>query len=158
MNGAYHQILATRALGAFQHITTSVGNSDEGVRDVILDAGNDGVGVRDIMRNSRNGCIYIYYKCSLVGGVNNGHHSSDRTHVKDLKNPVEVQPPGGDRRFILLRVEMPKDHVSFIPLHELLLNICCGTATERIRMDSLRYMSLVQLTLRVDLSHHTRTD
>ena len=51
-------------------------------------------------------------------------HSSDRTHVKDLKNLIEVRPPGVDRLFITLRVETPRDHIPFAPLDQLPLDIC----------------------------------
>jgi hypothetical protein len=61
-------------------------------------------------------------------GVNNGRHSNNRTHVKDLKNLVEVRSPGRDRLSILLRAETSKDHIPFTPLDELLLNICHGPA------------------------------
>jgi len=90
--------------------------------------------------------------------VSNGHHSSDRTHVEDLKNLFEAQPPVGDYFSVFLRVEMPKDRAPFIPLDKLLLNICCGPAIESIVIDSSRYMLLIQLTLTTDLSHHTRDD
>jgi len=90
--------------------------------------------------------------------VSNGHHSSDRTHVKDPKNIFEAQPPGGDGLFIFLRAKMPRDHVPFTPLDELSLNICYGPVIESVIMDGSRYMSLAQLTPTIDLSHCTRTD
>ena len=31
--------------------------------------------------------------------------SDDRMHVEDLKNPVEIRPPSGDRLLVVLRVE-----------------------------------------------------
>ena len=48
--------------------------------------------------------------------VSDGHDSSHRTHVKDLESLVEVRPPGSDRLFIALRVQMPRDHIPFTPL------------------------------------------
>jgi hypothetical protein len=68
MNGTYHLILTSRFPGAFQHGTMTVGNSGEGVHNIILDAGNDGVGVRDIVTNGRNGCICGCRKCLLGAG------------------------------------------------------------------------------------------
>jgi hypothetical protein len=64
--------------------------------------------------------------------VSNGHHSSDRTHFKDLKNPFDVQLPGGDRRFISLPVEIFREHIPFTPLDEPPLNICHCPAIESI--------------------------
>jgi len=66
------------------------------------------------------------------GEVNNGHHSRGRTHVKDLKNILEAQPPRSDRLFMFLRAETPTDHAPFIPLRELPPNICYGPAIESI--------------------------
>ena len=42
--------------------------------------------------------------------------SNDRTHVKDLKNLVEVQPPGGNLLSVVLRVEPSGDCIPFTPL------------------------------------------
>jgi hypothetical protein len=50
-------------------------------------------------------------------------HSSDRAHLEDLKNLVEVRPPGGDCLFITLRVETSRDHTPLGPPHELPLDI-----------------------------------
>jgi len=67
--------------------------------------------------------------------VSNGHHSRDRTHVKDLKNILEAQPPRSDRLFIFLRVGTPTDRVPSTPLCELTPNICYGPAIESVVMD-----------------------
>ena len=90
--------------------------------------------------------------------VSNGHHLSGGTHVEDLKNLVQVHPPGGNRLFVFLRVEMPRDRIPFSPLDDLLLNICHDPAVESIVSGRSRYMSLAKLTPRIDLSHHRRTD
>jgi hypothetical protein len=104
----------------------TVGNSSEGVHSIVLDTGNSVVGVRDIMTNARSGCICGCRECRLGAGkllVNNGHYKSDRTYVQDLKDILEIQPPGGDRLLIFLRVETPKGHIPFTPLDQLLLDI-----------------------------------
>jgi len=64
--------------------------------------------------------------------VSNDHHSSDGTHVKDLKNLVQVQPPGGNRFFIFLRVETPRNRIPSAPLGEPRLNVCHCPAIEDI--------------------------
>jgi len=111
----------------------TVRSSDGGVRDVILGAGGGGLGVRDIMANDWGGCICVYWNCLMEGEVSNGHHLVDSTHVKDLKDILEAQPPGSDRLFIFLRTETPIDHAPSIPLRELPPNICYGPAIESIR-------------------------
>ena len=44
------------------------------------------------------------------------NRSSDGTHVEILKNLVEAQLPGGNRRLLFPRVEMPRDPIPFTPL------------------------------------------
>ena len=39
--------------------------------------------------------------------VRGGHHPSDGTHVEGLENPIQIYPPGGNRLFVFLCVEMP---------------------------------------------------
>ena len=90
--------------------------------------------------------------------VNDGHHSDSRTHIKDPKHIVEVQPPGGDRLLILLRVETPRNRVLFAPLDQLPLNICHRPAIEIILVGDSRCISLVPLTPPMHLSYRTRAD
>ena len=47
-----------------------------------------------------------------------------------MEYPVEVQPPTGNRLFIVLRVEMPRDYVSFTPLDDAPLNLGHGPTSE----------------------------
>ena len=39
-----------------------------------------------------------------------------------MKDSVEVQLPGSDRLFIVLRMEEPSDHISLTPLDDILLD------------------------------------
>jgi len=48
--------------------------------------------------------------------VSTSLHRKDRTHVKNLKDLVEVQLPGGDRLLVVLRAEVPRDRIAFVPL------------------------------------------
>ena len=43
--------------------------------------------------------------------VSNGHYSGGGTHVKDLKNLVEVQLPGGNFFLVGLCMETSRNHV-----------------------------------------------
>jgi len=90
--------------------------------------------------------------------VSTSLYRKDRTHVEDLKDLVEVQLPGGDRLLVVLRAEVPRDRIPFIPLDQLLLNVCHGPKIESILVDGSRCMFLARLTTSIDLSHHTRTD
>jgi hypothetical protein len=49
--------------------------------------------------------------------VSTGLHRNDRTHVEYLKDLIEVQLPGGDRLFVVLRMGVSRDHIPFTPLH-----------------------------------------
>jgi len=161
MNGTRHSILTVRTLGPFQRVTIIAGNNGGGVHNVVLDAGNDGVGARDIMTSSRNGWIcvdWICCECPLEREVSNGHHLNDRTHVKDLKNILEAQPPGHDRLFVRLRGKIPRDCIPFTPLDKFPLNTYQGPANRGIIIEGSRYKPLVQLTSTADLSHRTRAD
>jgi len=45
-----------------------------------------------------------------------------------MKDPVQVQPPGRDRLFVVLRVERPRKPISLTPLDDVLLYIGHGPA------------------------------
>ena len=53
---------------------------------------------------------------SLGRKVSKSLHSSDKTHVEDLKNPVEVRLPGPDRLFIVVRMKVSRDCAPLTPL------------------------------------------
>ena len=55
---------------------------------------------------------------------------SDRTHVKDTKNPVQVRPPSSDRLIVVLLVETSRDRISFTPLDDVPLDLGYSPAIE----------------------------
>lgn len=82
----------------------------------------------------------------------------DGTHVKDLKNPVEVRPPGDDPLLVLPRVKKSRDGIQFAPLDKLPLNLCHGPTIESILLNNSKRVSPVQLTPLAGLSHPAQTD
>jgi hypothetical protein len=48
---------------------------------------------------------------------------TNRTHVENLRNPIEVLSPSSNRIFVALRVEDSKDRVSFTPFDDLPLDL-----------------------------------
>ena len=62
--------------------------------------GNDDAGARDVMINGGNSYTRVCCKLLLEP-----ERPRDGTHVKDLKDLVEDQPPDGDHLLIFLRVE-----------------------------------------------------
>ena len=91
-------------------------------------------------------------------GIGTGLYSNNRTHIKVLKNLVEVQLPGDDRLPVAPRVETPRDSISFTPLDQLLLNRYHSPTSESILVGGSKCMLLVSLTTSIDLSHHIRAD
>jgi len=99
-NGTYHPVLTARILGAFRYVPMNVGNT-----------------------GGRNGWICVCCKHLLEQKVSNGHHLSDRTHVEELKDLVEVQSPGGDLFPVVLCMETLRKYVSFPPPDDILFNL-----------------------------------
>jgi hypothetical protein len=90
------------------------------------------VGVRDTTIDGRGGCICAYHELPLDAEVNDCHYPSNRTHAKDLKNPIKVQPPGGDHLSVVLRVKASKYRTPFVPLDQFSLDICHRPVVESI--------------------------
>ena len=60
---------------------------------------------------------FVFVASSLCNStVSTRLDSNDRTHVKDLENRIEVQPPDGDLLSVVLHVEPPGDRTPFTPL------------------------------------------
>ena len=51
--------------------------------------------------------------------VSDGYYSGDRTHVKDLKNLVEVQLPGGNLFFVVLYTKTSRNRISISLLDDI---------------------------------------
>ena len=114
-NGTHHLLLTTHILRASQRVMMDAG--DTGVRNVILDIGSDEMGIRDIVASGGDGCVRVCCKFPLEFEVSTRLDSNDGTHVKDLKNLVEVRPPGGDLLSVVHRMESPGECVPLTPLY-----------------------------------------
>ena len=89
-----------------------------------MDVRNDGVDVG-------NDYICIYRKFGLEVNSQRWPCGGDGTYVENVENPVEVQSPGGDRLFIILRVEDSRDRILFTPFDVAPLDLGHSTAIER---------------------------
>ena len=62
-----------------------------------------------------------------------------------MEDPVEVQPPGGDLRLIVLRVENSRDRISVTPPDDASLNLGHGPAItnfgKRMTRDAHRWLN-----------------
>jgi len=108
----------TRTSATFQLVPTNVGNNGAGVRNVTP----DGEFIRSTPMTVRKGCVCVYTKFNLEAKSQQSSCEGNGTHVKDAKNPVEVQPPGGNRLFIVLRMITPKDRILFTSLGDIPLD------------------------------------
>ena len=63
---------------------------------------------------------------------------SDGTHVEDMKDPNEVQLPGGDFFLVVLCVEVLRNHISFSLLDDLPLDFNHSPKV-RSKASSMRY-------------------
>ena len=90
--GTYGHVPTISLLLAFHYVTANVGNNGLGVHDRRMS---------------------IYGKFGLTQTVRYVSRKGGSTHVKDMKDPVEVQPPGGDVVFVVLRVEKARNGTSF---------------------------------------------
>jgi len=84
-----------------------IGNDSVGVHDIVADVGNDSLGGQHITMDVRNGYICVYCEFGLEVDGQRGSCGRGRTHIKDMKNPVEIQSPGRNHLFVVLRVEHP---------------------------------------------------
>ena len=50
-------------------------------------------------------------------------NTADRTHVEDVKDPIEILPPGHDHIFVVLRVEQSRNWISFTLLDDPALDV-----------------------------------
>ena len=82
----------------FQHVTVNVG--DKGVR-----VPNNGMCIRDITTNIRNVRVCVNRKFGLELNSWRWSHRNNKTHVEDMEDPIEVQPPGDNRIFVVLCVD-----------------------------------------------------
>ena len=77
------------------------------------------------------------------------------THIKDIKDPVEVQFPSGNRLFVILCVEKSRGYISPALFDDLPLDLCHGSVLE---MFSGRFGALITDSTHIDnwfIASHT---
>ena len=129
----------------------------ETFRLAVIGVWGSGTGGCSVVTNVRDGCTCVRQKFSLEAEGSQSSYRSERPHVKDAKNPVEVQSPGSDRFFIVLRVVTSRDHIPFTPLDDVPLDIIRSPDLEH--GEKLPgYASLIQLTSLISQSLQGQTD
>jgi len=84
--------MTTNLLPDLRHVVANVGNGHMDFRDGHVD-------IRDGDMSAHDQLGLKWDSKQLLGG------GGDRTHVKNMKDPVEDQFPSGDGLFILIHVE-----------------------------------------------------
>jgi hypothetical protein len=74
-----------------------------------------------------------------------------------VEDPVEVQPPGGDRIFIILRVEKSREQIPFALLDDLPLDLRHGPAIESMVSQSCTKRISAEFTDVVNCSIASKT-
>ena len=80
----------------------------------------------------------IYRKFSLEIHSQQWSRGNDGTHVEDMKDPDEVQPPRGDFLFVVLCVDVSGNHISFSLLDDIPLDLRHSPGA-RYKASSMRY-------------------
>ena len=106
------------------------GDHNLGVRSIVLQLGNDGVGLGGSgvgFGNSgmdfRNSDMSNYCQFGLGIPSQQSPYEDDGTHVEDMKDPVEVQLPGGNFFLVVLCVEVSRNHAPFTLVGDLPLDL-----------------------------------
>ena len=97
-----------------------------------MNIGNDGLGAHNTMANVGNDYVCVDCEFGLEVDGQRWSYINNGTHVEDMKDPVEVQPPGRDRFLIILGVESSRDHIPFTPLDDVPLDLGHGPAIEKL--------------------------
>ena len=84
-------------------------------------------------------------------------HKGGGTHVKDVKNPVEVQFPVGDRFLIARRMDKSRDRVPLALLDDLPLDLCHSPAVKSV-VNELPKVYITGSTHVINCSIASRTD
>jgi len=71
--------------------------------------------------------------------VSDGHYSSGRTYVEDLKDLVELQPPDSDLFLVVLCMEVSRNYVSVSLLGDIPFDLCHSPGVRRKTIVRLRY-------------------
>ena len=120
-----------------------------------MDVGHDVVSVGSDIEGVRNRCMGIYGELSLNRIVRGASKKRDTTHIEYVKDPVELQPPGGD--LFLITVDESRNRVAFALLGHLAFNFCNRSAIKHIIRQPSNRPSLAQLTSSIGLSPRVRT-
>ena len=74
--------------------------------------------------------VVIHQQLRLKLDYERSSNRTDRTHIEDVKDPMEVLPPSGNRTLVILHVEESGDRMSFTLLGDLLLDLGHSPAIE----------------------------
>ena len=83
--------------------------------------------------NVRNCYMRVQRKFGLEMDIQQYRQRMDnRTHLKNMKDSIEIRPPGSNRGFVLLRVENTRDRISSVWFDGAPLNLRHGPAIDDV--------------------------
>ena len=129
-----------------------------GVYDTLVDVRNNGASACDVVANVRDHYVCVYRKFGLEIHGQRSPYKIGRTHVEDMKDPVEVRFPGGNHLLIILRVEMSRDHISLAPLHDVPLDLGHSPAIESSAVSEIPDVCIAGSTHTVNCSIASTTE
>jgi hypothetical protein len=98
-------------------------NSLPDLRHIVADVGNDGVRVR-------NSYVRGHRKLGLEVVDQLRPTRNEQAYVEDVKDPVQLQLPTGDRLLVVPCMEKSRDHVPSALFDDLLLDLRHSSATK----------------------------
>ena len=98
------------------------------VGDDGMSVGNNITGVRDLVTNIGNCYMRVDGKFGLETDGQQRRWRGDRTYVKNVKDPVEVKPPGRNRVFVVFCAEEARNYIALALLDDHPLDLCHGPA------------------------------
>ena len=126
----------------------------------LLDFYSDALGIQDRHLGIRDRDMGINCKFGLETVCQRRQSKGDGTHVKDKKDPVEVQSPGSNRISVVLRMENARYSTSLTYLADVPLDFRHSPAASggMVSRSGTTYIPMARLTSSVVQSPQTQTD
>jgi len=125
-----------------------------------MNVGNNGAGVRAVTPNVRVGCMGFNPEFGLEKSYRWSRllsYRNDRTHVKDMKNPLQIQLPGSNLFIVAHSAEISKDRISFTPFDDVPLDLI-HSPTIKSSVSESHGVCIAGSTYAVNCSIASRTD
>ena len=109
------------------------------------------------MANVRNSYVGVQGQLGLEGGDQRQSSKGNRTHVEDMKDPVEVRLPSSDLVLVILRMGKSRDRVPLALFHDFPFDLHYGPVVKSTVSELLK-LYVVGLTHVISCFIAIRTD